>query len=182
VIPGSGMNRQKAARLASSIFLLFHIAAITVWCTPSDSALIVACSEFIRPYMVWSGLFQSWDTFAPNPKSANSYVVASVITKDGHVHPWNFPRMEQLSFTERYYKERYRKFAENLQADNNAAMWPDVARHLARLYASPANPPEIVLLIRYWSDIPPPGNGLYHSQAPRGNIFFEYRVKPEDLQ
>jgi hypothetical protein len=170
------------ARISISIFLLFHIVAIALWCTPLDTPLIAEGKGFIRPYMVWSGLFQSWDTFAPSPKSVNAYVVASVITKDGVVHPWNFPRMEQLSFTERYYKERYRKFAENLQDDRNSALWPDVARHLARLYNNPANPPEIVMLIRYWSDITPPVNGAHHSERPSARIFFEYRVTPEDLK
>ena len=90
--------------------------------------------------------------------------------------------MEQLSLTERYYRERYRKFAENLQDDRNSALWPDVARHLARLYANPANPPAIVMLIRYWSDITLGENGAQHRAAPRAHIFFEYTVQPEDLR
>jgi hypothetical protein len=170
------------ARIAISIFLFFHIVAIALWCTPLDSPLIAEGKGFIRPYMVWSGLFQSWDTFAPSPKSVNAYLVGSVITKDGLVHPWNFPRMEQLSFPERYYKERYRKFVENLQDSRNSALLPDVARHLARLYNNPMNPPEIVMLIVYWSDITPPVNGSHHSERPSARILFEYRVTPEDLK
>jgi hypothetical protein len=90
--------------------------------------------------------------------------------------------MEQLSFTERYYKERYRKFAETLQDDRNVGLWPDVARHLARLYSNPANPPEIVMLISYWSDITPERNGARHGERPNARILFEYRVTPEDLK
>jgi hypothetical protein len=146
--------------------------------------LVSAGKEFIRPYMVWSGLFQSWDTFAPSPKSVNAYVVATVITKDGLVHPWNFPRMEQLSLTERYYKERYRKFVDNLQDDRYSGLRPDVARHVARLYGgNPGNPPEIVMLIRYWSDITPQANASHQvERQPNARIFFEYRVTPEDLK
>ena len=176
------MNRRKAAHIAISIFLLFHIFAIAVWCTPLDSALIAEVRGWIRPYMLWSGLFQSWDTFAPSPKSVNSYVAASIITRDGHIHPWNFPRMEQLGLGERYYKERYRKFVENLQDDRNSALWPDVARHLAHLYGNPENPPEIIMLIRYWSDILPQARESEHNERPHARILFEYRVKPEDLK
>jgi len=169
-------------RTAISVLLLFHILAIVCWCVPLDSPLLAACRGVIRPYMAWSGLFQAWDTFAPNPKSINAYVVATVITRDGAIHTWDFPRMEQLSLTERYYKERYRKFAENLQDDRNAALWIDVARHLVRLHANLPHPPEIVMLIRHWSAIPPPANGHYRSEPPRAQIFFEYKVKPEDLK
>jgi hypothetical protein len=176
------VNRRKAAHIAISLFLLFHIAAITLWAIPLDSPLIAQGRALIRPYMLWSGLFQSWDMFAPTPKSVNAYVVCSVITKDGVVHPWTFPRMEQLGIAERYYQERYRKFAENLQDQRNAALWPGVARHLARLYNNPANPPEIVMLIRYWSDITPGRNESQRSERPAARILFEYRVAPEDLK
>jgi hypothetical protein len=132
--------------------------------------------------MLWSGLFQNWDTFAPSPKSVNAYVEAAVIFKDGHTHTWKFPRMEQLKLTERYHEERYRKFMEILQKDSYSALWPDVARHIARLNKNDTNPPEIVMLISYWSEIVPQANGSYHPGPERARIFFRYDVKPEDLQ
>lgn len=132
--------------------------------------------------MLWSGLFQSWDMFAPFPRPVNEHVHGVVISKDGGIHTWAFPRMEQLGFTTRYCKERYRKFAENLQDDKNSAMWPDVARHLGRMYNDPANAPAIVMLIRYWSDIAPQTNQPYRAEPERARIFFEYAVKPEDLK
>ena len=76
---------------------------------------------------------QSWDTFAPNPKSVNGYIKAVAITQHGHMHVWTFPRMEQLGFGRTLCKERYRKFAENLVvAGNECGFWPDIARHVAR--------------------------------------------------
>ncbi len=175
-------NRPKLLQAAISVFLLFHIVAITCWSVPLDTPLLAAIRGLVRPYMLWSGLFQSWDMFAPSPRSVNAYVQGVVITKDGRLHTWKFPRMEQLSFTERYDKERYRKFVESLQDDRNSALWPDVARYLAHPYKDPANPPEIVMLIRYWSDIVPQADGSYHPAPERAHIFFEYRVKPGDIQ
>jgi hypothetical protein len=91
--------------------------------------------------------------------------------------------MEQLSLAERAYRERYRKFVENLQVDSNSALWPDVARRIARLNESDAsNPPQIVMLIRYWSDIEPRADGSYRPEPARAKIFFEYNVSPEDLK
>ncbi|MBV8071817.1 MAG: hypothetical protein JO270_18045 [Acidobacteriaceae bacterium] len=175
-------NKQRLWHAAVSAFLLFHLIAITCWAVPFNTPLVSAIRTFIRPYMLWSGLFQSWDTFAPTPRQVNAYVEAAVITADGRIHNWKFPRMEQLSVTGRYFKERYRKFSENLQEQSSSALWPDVARHLARMYNNPANPAQIVLLVRYWSEIPPPSAVPYKPGEGRARIFFEYRVKPEDLQ
>ena len=170
-------------RAVISAFLLFHIIAITCWSIPLDSPLRTAFVSFIRPYFVWSGLFQSWDMFAPLPTSANAYIQAFVIYKDGTIRNWKFPRMEQLGLAERYYRERYRKYEENLKQDANAPLWPDAARHIARLNNNRSNPPEIITLVRYWSDIVPPGDSSSHAaEPPHAQIFYRYNVKPEDLQ
>lgn len=169
-------------RVAVSAFLFFHITAITSWCVPFDSPLRAALTSAVRPYVLWSGLFQSWDMFAPTPKSVNAHVEAIVIHKDGHVQNWTFPRMEQLSVSERYLKERYRKYVENLRQDANVALWPDAARHIARLNDDVSNPPEIVILVRYWSDIVPRADLSYEPQRTHRQIFYEYKVGPEDLK
>jgi len=174
---------QKIKHIAISVFLLFHIVAITCWCIPLESPLIDNLRGLVRPYMLWSGLFQGWDMFAPSPRNINSYLEAVVIFKNGRTQTWKFPRMEKLGFAEHGYKERYRKFAENVQNDANSALWPDVARRIARMHNSPSEPPAIVLLIRYWSEIKPPaGSAPYHPEPWRANIFFEYNVKPQDLR
>lgn len=90
--------------------------------------------------------------------------------------------MEQLALAERTYKERYRKFVENLQVDSYKALWPDVARHIARANNDPADPPQVVMLIRYWSDIVPPAGGTHHAPPERARIFFQYDVQPGDLR
>ncbi len=171
-----------AKRVAINVFLIFHLLAITCWAIPLDSPLIAACRNVIRPYFLWSGLFQSWNAFAPAPKAINSYIEAVVIYKDGRILNWKFPRMEQMPLVQRYSKERYRKFIENLKEDSNLALWPDAARYVARRNNDPSNPPEIVMLIRHWSDIVPPGHGSSAPQSPHLQIFYEYKVKPQDLQ
>lgn len=90
--------------------------------------------------------------------------------------------MEQLSLTARTYKERYRKFVENIQVDSYKALWPDIARYIARANNNPADPPEVVMLIRYWSDIVPTTAANYHPPPERARIFFQYEVQPGDLR
>ena len=147
-----------------------------------DSPLRTAFMSMIRPYFLWSGLFQAWDMFAPTPKTVNARIEATVICKDGRVRTWKFPRMEQLGLADRYHRERYRKYVENLEDDKNAALWPDATRHLARLNNDPSNPPQIVILVRYWSDIVPRGDSSHSPQPEHAQIFYEYDVKPEDLK
>lgn len=181
-------NRQKQRRglriagiIAINAFLIFHILAIACWCLPINSALILECREFLRPYFLWSGLFQSWDMFSPNPKSVNSYLEALVIYKDGSTENWTFPRVQLLDFTERYYRERYRKYEENLVEPEHAAMWPDAARYIARLHRNAPAAPQTVMLIVRWSNIVQRDDGTLERTPWDAHVFYSYTVKPEDL-
>ena len=164
-----------------SVFILFHLIAITCWAIPLDLFPLRMVRQFVRPYMLWAGLFQSWDTFAPNPRPVNSYIKAVVTTQNHHIKVWTFPRMEQLSFSERYSKERYRKFAEVLSDQSSAALWPDVADHIARSFTSQTDAPNKVLLIQFRADIKPAADGPY-DQIPRSSIFYEKYLQPGDLK
>ena len=166
---------------AINAFLLFHIFAIACWCLPIRAPFSELGKSMVAPYLRWSGLFQSWDIFAPAPWPINSHVEATVVYKHGERKTWAFPRMEQLSLTARYSKERYRKFEENLQRDENDALWPDVARHIARVNSSPSNPVKTVILIQKWSFIIPRRDGSYVPEPWDQHILFGYGVRPEDL-
>jgi hypothetical protein len=167
-------------RIAITAFVVFNLFAIVSWCVPLESPLIARCRDLSLPYLRWTGLFQKWDMFAPDPSKLNNYVGAVITYRDGTRSLWNFPRMENLGFFEKYLKERYRKYAnDNLRLDSNSALWPDAARYIARVNNQPSNPPITVGLVRYWSVVPPPGG---EGSAPWNQyIFFRYNVAPGDL-
>ena len=171
-----------AKLFAINAFLIFHIAAISCWAIPIDTPLTEACKNFLRPYFVWSGVFQSWDMFSPNPKSKNVYMEAVVIYKDGSTKMWTFPRMDMLSLTERAFKERYRKYEETLGTSQFSDLWPDATRRIARLNNDGASPPQRVLLVLRWSDILPREDGGYERGTWNYDVFYSYEVQPEDLQ
>ena len=173
---------QRAKYLVINLFLAFHIVALVCWCVPVDSPLISLGRDLVRPYFLWSGLFQSWDMFAPIPKSANTYIEAVVVYKDGSKITWTLPRMEQLSLTEKLFKERYRKFADNLQREENDDLLHDAARYIARLNSSPGRPVKTVTLIQKWSFIVPRADGSYVPEPWRQHVLLGYGVRPEDLQ
>lgn len=177
----SGAGR--IARILISGFLAFNLFAIVSWCVPLDSPLLSVCRNAVRPYLLWTGLFQKWDMFAPEPSRLNCYVGAQVVFRDGHSALWTFPRMENLGIVDKYFKERYRRYAnDSIRRDDNAADWPDAARYIARLNSSPSNPPVAVNLIRYWSVVPPPtADGSYQPAPWEQYIFFRYTVAPGDL-
>jgi hypothetical protein len=173
---------QRLKRVLINLFLGFHIFAIVCWSVPLDFSLLASGKELVRPYFLWSGLFQSWNTFAPTPWGLNSYVEAKLIYKDGTEKIWSFPRMEQLGLAQRYREERYRKFVEVLQDDANDALWPDVARRIARLNSTPSQRVKTVILVQEWSLIAPRSDGSYQTEPWQEHILYGYGVKPEDLE
>ncbi len=173
---------ERAKYIAINIFLIFHLFAIACWCVPIDSPLIPLCRNLVRPYFLWAGLFQSWDMFAPIPKGANTYIEATLVYRDGSRKTWTLPRMEQLSLTERYFKERYRKFAESLQRDEVDELLPDAARYIARSNSSPDNPVKTVILIQKYSFIVPRPDGVYVPEPWEQHILLGYGVQPQDLK
>jgi hypothetical protein len=169
-------------RIAISIFLVFHILAITCWCFPIEIPGVLAARRLVRPYFLWSGLFQSWDMFAPTPKSGNTYVEAQIHYKDGSEKVWTLPRMQSLGLTDKFIKERYRKFEDSLVEDANDAILPDAARHIARSQSAPGNPVKLVVLIYNWSSFAPDSNGSFVSQPWDQHVLLGYGVRSEDLK
>ena len=67
-------------RAAINVFIVFHLIAITCVALPVDFSPLRKVGELVGPYMLWTGLFQRWDMFAPDPTAVNSYVKAVVIS------------------------------------------------------------------------------------------------------
>lgn len=138
--------------------------------------------------MNWIGLWQGWDMFAPDPLSINTHLDAVVTYKDGSTAKWEAPRMELLSYTQRYQKERYRKWRERVRRDSFAYFHADTSRFIARqMHSDRANPPVKVELLRHWAMIPPPIEGRDYQPLPKSfdlthsYAFSQYAVRAEDL-
>jgi hypothetical protein len=142
-------------RWCVNLFIMFHVAAIVSWNLPS-SALQETVTNFFKPYVVFTGVWQSWSMFSPNPVSTDTYIGAVVHYHDGTTKPYTFPRMSLLGITAKYKQERWRKFIENTSTNSQMSYWPYLARYAA-LVNNPAprtNPPVAVDLYRYSRYIP----------------------------
>lgn len=180
-------------RVVISAFLAFNLVVIVSGAIPANVFLVTALhaqgfltalKEKLAPYASAAGLQVGWNMFAPNPSRDNSYIDAEISYRDGRKQIWSFPQMQELGYAERYVKERYRRFAtESLCAKENAVLWPDAARYIARLNADASNPPQTVKLVHYRSVISPlpqPDETPPPERWGR-NVFFTYTVKPGDL-
>jgi hypothetical protein len=163
-----------------SLFILFHITAIVCWAVPLNTLVFAAIKNEISPYMFFVGLSQNWGMFS-NPPNANVRIQAEILYRDGERRVWRFPLPQDLTYTQRYFRERYRKFAnDNVRFDDKSALWPDTARYIARLNNEQNNPPVIVRLSRESTQIARPGS---NDNAPLQHyLFFTYVVKPGDLE
>jgi hypothetical protein len=175
----------KLARLLPTLFIAFHVVAITLWVLPLNRTLTRAVRKCIGPYFSLMGLQQEWSLFAPDPLVVNSYVDAHVALQNGEVRIWTFPQLETLDFKERYSKARYRKYAGWLYRNDFSYAWPDAARYVARQFQSSASRPRSVDLVRHWARIPPlTSDRDERDTVPewRSNIFFVYQIPPDELK
>jgi hypothetical protein len=163
-------------------FVSFHIFAIFLFAMPLKSSLSQHLRDVFAPYMRCIGMTEAWDMFAPNPKSSEQFLEAIVITQGGQTEVYKFPRMEDLSYRERYRKERYRKFAESVLCDECSGLWPDIARAAARRTANPNDPPEKVILVKFESPIDPKTGASGDDAASKPTILSEFHIEPKDLR
>src|SRR6476661_10844722 len=85
-------------------FILFHLYIIVVWGLPGSNFRTLLCSG-ISDYVVYTGLWHSWDMFSPDPLSINFNLKAEISYQNGMVRTWTFPRMEKLGYWERFHQE-----------------------------------------------------------------------------
>ena len=193
----AGWNRLKgddrANRRLITAFLLLHLAVIVPAAIPAGffpvkalhlKGLLTAVTSVLAPYGAIAGLQVGWSMFAPDPTRHNAYIDAEITYRNGRKHLWTFPQMQELGYAERYAKERYRKFTnERLWVRENAALWPDAARYVARLNADASNPPRTVKLVHNWFEIPaaPEPGELPPPELWQRDVFFVYAVQAGDL-
>ena len=180
--PTGGGPLYRLVRLLPTLFIVFHVVAITLWVLPINASLTGLLRKWIGPYFSLVGLHQEWSLFAPDPIAANSYIDAQVVLQNGDMRIWSFPRLQGLDFKERYTKARYRKFEGWLYRRRFAYAWPDAARYVARQFKTSTVPPRTVNLVRHWARIPPIASGRDTLPAWHSIVIFVYRIPPDELE
>jgi hypothetical protein len=126
-------------------------------------------SRPIQTYLLFTGTWQYWDMFAPNPSNWDGFVTADIFFADGTMREHQYPRINILPLHEKYVKERYRKFLERAHPDDYAWIRPYFAQRIAlENYKDPENPPVLVVLHRHWRLMPRPPTLLEYWANLRG--------------
>ncbi|MBM4317228.1 MAG: hypothetical protein FJ116_07085 [Deltaproteobacteria bacterium] len=137
--------------LILNFFVGFHLLGIFLAALPHDNRLTLKLNAWFQPYMNYVGLWQSWNMFAPEPRSELVRMDAEIQYQSGEVRVWEFPRIERLGLFERVRKERYRKWAyDNVRLDSNSGLWASTADFIALSNWDEQNPPVKVSLNRHW--------------------------------
>jgi hypothetical protein len=133
-------------------FIILHLVAIGFWSLPLPVAPVTFVNGLTRPYVLGTGLWQSWDMFSPEPKSINVRMDTTLTLRDGSRLRRPFIPNE-LGLLASYRRERYRKWAhDNVRIDANSGLWEPVALYFAKSVSNEANPVVQVELHRHWSE------------------------------
>lgn len=166
-------------------FTLVYFTGTIIWvwprCPQRDEL-----ARRISPVWTFMGWRQNWGVFAPKLRQVNYHTTATVTFRDGSTLLYELPRMEKMNLVEKYLKEKWRKWGnDNMSWPHCRAYWPDVARWIARKFATSSNPPVQVTLNLHRVQIPPPDKFVLRSELPEHTdckSTFIYRVKQRDIQ
>lgn len=184
----SRLERRWWTRRLVNVFLVWHLFALAIWLSPSNSAIgqSPVGVGLVRTYMTLTSFAQSWSMFSPYPDKLDVTLEAQITYVDGEKRGWFFPRMSHMGYVRRYQEERWRKLVEVATHANSQAVWVGLARYAARTNnRDPHNRPVSVMLLQHSRVIPPPGVPLPPVQvAPiqAGSGPFVLAIHPEDLK
>ncbi|MDD7942282.1 hypothetical protein PHK61_28090 [Actinomycetospora lutea] len=158
------MSRGK--RLGVSMLIVLILLGVFASSTPS-SALKDGLLDLTRPYLLLTGIDQSWGVFAPNPPRTTNHVFARVDRDDGTVGV--YPMASDAGLPE-YWNYRWRKYAEQLwrkpaaerervafarwtaEQDRAAGHWPVTVTLVRSARTNP--PPATVQDASLWREVP----------------------------
>jgi len=143
--------------------------------------------QFTQSIELFCGIEQSWNMFCPNPRDYSFHPYAIITFQDGSTALYEFPRPEKMNQLEETLRERVRKaFYDNMPWDDYSVFRPTLARHIARCFANPKNPPTQVSMCYNGDRVTLMENKMIPYGRPmRGaerKTFFVYQVSPEDFK
>lgn len=167
---------------AVSLFVLYHLLALTQHTTPSTGLaerFNRRFAELLRSgaYMRATSSVQSWAMFAPNPHRSNMYLQVRVVTNDGReidlLHDIYGRRDFPYFFYDRMGKVN-RRLLEQERYQSPYAAW--VCREWARTHGGEA--PVRVNYTKMWTKLPHPRKAI----ATMGFDPFELKLHKQDLK
>src|SRR5262245_28903156 len=88
-LPATGALRMIQLAIVN-VFIVSYIVAVFFWSLPFDGGLKSSVNRRTAPYVLFTGLWQSWDMFSPDPKNIQVKMDATVTMRDGTSRKWVF--------------------------------------------------------------------------------------------
>jgi hypothetical protein len=102
------------------------------------------------------GLWQSWDMFSPDPRTADICVEMRCTNRDGSSDRRMLTDMVAMGYYERWQKDRWRKyFNDHLRLDDERSLWQPFAEYAARRLREEGDDPATIELVRWWRPCDP---------------------------
>ncbi len=167
----------ETGRVLVSLFVIVTIAAMALSTLP-PSRLDDATEPYRRPITDATGLFQSWQLFAPNPRASTLQLEARLTYGDGKTATWQPPRGDRIIGVYRTF--RWRKWANNVMVDDNTRLHRTAALFVASRNRRDGEYPVEVTLVRLSYTAPPPGSGRPRDHDPDWNEdpYYTLRLSP----
>jgi hypothetical protein len=161
--------RWTARRWVISAFVIFHLSALVMWTIP-QCAIKARCQSPYYYYVLPLGLWQWWAIFAPDPIRNTMVLDAEVVDAHGMRHTFEFPRLGDLTWWQRFPRYRNCKFTANMMIEEYKVHRTFTARHAVRELAKQHSLgeesfPLWVSLYLEVKDSPPPGTGVSDPMA-----------------
>lgn len=151
----------KVRKPVITAFILFNFYLILL-VFMRDTLLAEKLLQPFDRYVIFFGIHQAFNVFAPSPRQNNNHVLASITYADGSTQIHALHRLERVPLFQKLFVERHRKFlSDNVTSGRFPFLYDDIARYIARRHNElPGNPPAVVSLYSYTCSIPPMENGL----------------------
>ena len=155
--------RWTARRWVTSAFVIFHLSALAMWTMP-QCAIKARCQAPYFYYVLPLGLWQWWAIFAPEPIKNTMVLDAEVVDAKGMRYTYEFPRLADLTWWQKFPRYRNCKFTSNMLVEEYKTQRTFTARHAVRELIKEHRLDEEsfplgVCLYTQATQMPPPGTG-----------------------
>jgi hypothetical protein len=160
-------------RVALSLFVAFTVVSLAFWNMPNGH-LKSGAVKVVRPFVIWSGLDQTWSVFAPDPRRDVIDFEAQIAYANGKREVWRMPDGDP--FVGDYRAYHWQKLMESgIQDAKKNELWEPLAAWIARTHRHAGKVPVEVVLVRRFYTLSQPGT---HPIKPRYKVVpnFTYKV------
>ena len=178
----------RTRKFAANLVIAGFLGLSLIDATPSTSPAYQSLKEWIDPALDATGLWQeSWQLFAPSPKTINPTITATMRFADGSSYIWESPRWGELTPWQKFGQVRHMKFYDRLRLNAYSSAWGPFIDYRVRQRPTVHFDKKVVRveLRRHWTVVPDPLDGAWNwlgdGRVPRQEYLMStkyYRLLP----